>query len=253
MTVIRTFPASQRVCALVVLAAMIATPLFEQSGDERVLLTHFVIGGMFALSALVARVVWGARRLVGASLGVVGFTWLLELVGSNTGFPFGTYDYSSLLQPHVAGVPVVVPFAWFAMAIPAREVVRALGARRGWQRVLFGAAALTAWDVFLDPQMVTEGYWQWATDGWYRGIPLTNYVGWMIGGAVVMTILEFILPHRGRPLHVTPVVHYAVVGVMETVAFAFFFDDLLVAFAGAVAMLPISLAAILRMRRLASV
>jgi len=253
MTVIRAFPISQRVCALIALVAMIATPLYEQSGDERVVLTHFVIGGMFALSALVAQAVWGARRAIGAALGVVGFTWLLELVGSNTGAPFGTYDYSTLLQPQIVGVPLVVPFAWFAMAIPAREVIRTLGARRGWQRVLFGAAALTAWDVFLDPQMVAEGYWQWATDGWYRGIPLTNYVGWMIGGAVVMTILEFTLPHRERPLHVTPVVHYAVVGVMETVAFAFFFDDLLVAFAGAVAMLPISLAAVMRMRRLASV
>ena len=75
----------------------------------------------------------------------------------------------------------------------------------------------------------------------------------MIGGAVVMTILEFTLPHRERPVHVTPVVHYAVVGVMETVAFAFFFDDLLVAFAGAIAMLPISLAAVMRIRRLTSV
>lgn len=253
MTVIRTFPASQRVCAFVALAAMIATPLFEQSGEERVLLTHFVIGGMFALSVLVAQAMWGIRRAVSAAFTVVGFTWVLELVGSNTGVPFGTYDYSTLLQPQIVGVPLVVPFAWFAMAIPAREVVRALGIRQGWQRVLFGAAALTAWDVFLDPQMVAEGYWLWATDGWYRGIPLTNYVGWMIGGAVVMTILEATLPHRERPLHVTPVAHYAVVGVMETVAFAFFFDDLLVAFAGAIAMLPISLAAVMRIRRLTSV
>jgi putative membrane protein len=202
---------------------------------------------------LVAQAVWGAKRLVGAALGVVSFTWLLELVGSNTGVPFGTYDYSALLQPQIVGVPLVVPFAWFAMAIPAREVVRALGVRSGWQRVMFGAAALTAWDVFLDPQMVAEGYWLWATDGGYRGIPLTNYGGWMIGGAVVMTILEFALPHRERPLHVTPVVHYALVGVMETVAFALFFDDLVVAFAGAVAMLSISIAAVMRMRRIVSV
>ena len=253
MTVVRTFPISQRACAFVVLAAMIASPLYEQSGDERVVLTHFVIGGMLALSALVAQTVWGAKRALGAALGAVGFTWLLELVGSNTGVPFGTYDYSTLLQPQIVGVPLVVPFAWFAMAIPAREVVRALGAQRGWQRVFCGAAALTAWDVFLDPQMVAEGYWLWATDGWYRGIPLTNYGGWMIGGAVVMTILEFALPHREQPLHVTPVVHYALVGVMETVAFAFFFDDLVVAFAGAVAMLPISIAAVMRVRRIVSV
>lgn len=249
MTINESFSPAQRVCGGVTIAAMIATPLFEQAGDERVVLTHLVIGGMFALSVLVVRSAWGAKRASFAAAAVVGFTWLLEVVGSNTGVPFGTYDYSSLLRPQLVGVPLVVPFAWLAMAVPAREVARVLGLRLVWQRVLMGALALTAWDVFLDPQMVAEGYWRWAEDGWYRGIPLTNYAGWMIGGAIVMAILELVLPHRDSPLNVTPVVHYAVVGVMETVAFAFFFDDLVVAAAGAVAMMPISVVALSRLRR----
>ena len=249
MSVNRTFPLLQRVCAAVTIAAMIATPLYERSSDERVVLTHLVIGGMFGMSVAVMRAAWGIKRALAAAVLVVGFTWLLELVGSNTGIPFGSYDYSSLLRPHVVGVPLVVPFAWLAMAVPAREIARALGFRLTWQRVLVGSMALTAWDVFLDPQMVAEGYWRWAVDGWYRGIPLTNYVGWLIGGAFVMAILEFVLPHRDKPMNVTPVVHYAVVGVMETVAFAFFFDDLVVAAAGAVAMLPISVLALTRLRR----
>ncbi len=249
MTINKSFPSAQRVCAAVTIAAMIATPLYERSSDERVVLTHLVIGGMFALSVLVVRAAWGIGRAVFAAFAVVGFTWLLEVVGSKTGFPFGSYGYSSLLRPQLAGVPLVVPFAWLAMAVPAREVARVLGLRTVWQRVLVGSMALTAWDVFLDPQMVAEGYWRWAVDGWYRGIPLTNYVGWLIGGAVVMTILEFVLPHRDSPLNATPVVHYAVVGVMETVAFAIFFDDLVVAVAGAAAMLPISVVALSRLRR----
>jgi hypothetical protein len=36
------------------------------------------------------------------------------------------------------------------------------------------AAALTAWDLFLDPQMVGEGYWTWERRGRYRDIPLSN-------------------------------------------------------------------------------
>ena len=249
MSIIRSFPPAQRVCAAVTIAAMIATPLYERSSDERVVLTHLVIGGMFALSVFVVRAAWGSKRALVAAVAVVGFTWLLEVVGSNTGIPFGSYDYSTLLRPQLAGVPLVVPFAWLAMAVPAREVARVLGFRLVWQRVLVGSIALTAWDVFLDPQMVAEGYWRWAADGWYRGIPLTNYVGWLIGGAVVMSILEIVLPHRDNALNVTPVLHYAVVGVMETVAFTFFFDDLVVAAAGAIAMLPLSALALARLRR----
>ena len=39
----------------------------------------------------------------------------------------------------------------------------------GGESVVLGAAALTAWDLFLDPQMTTEGYWRWARRGRYRG------------------------------------------------------------------------------------
>ena len=248
-----TFPPAQRACAGVTIVAMIATPLYPLSSDERVVLTHFVIGGMFALSFLVMRGTWGIGRAASAALAVVIFTWLLEIVGSATGFPFGEYDYQSLLRPQVAGVPLVVPFAWLAMAVPAREVARALGFTTVGARVLVGALALTAWDVFLDPQMVAEGYWQWATDGWYRGIPLTNYLGWMVGGIVVMLILEIVLPHRSALVSATPVVHYAVVGVMETVAFAFFFDDWVVAIAGATAMLPLASIAVYRTVRISHV
>jgi putative membrane protein len=248
-----TFPPAQRICAAVTIAAMIATPLYPLSSDERVVLTHFVIGGMFGLSVLVMRGSWGMKRAVSAATAVVIFTWLLEMVGSTSGFPFGEYDYQPLLRPQVAGVPLVVPFAWLAMAVPAREVARVFGLVGVGARVLVGALALTAWDVFLDPQMVTEGYWQWAADGWYRGIPLTNYLGWMAGGVVVMLILEVVLPHRSASVSATPVVHYAVVGVMETVAFAFFFDDRVVAVAGATAMLPLAMIALYRVVRVSRV
>ena len=80
------------------------------------------------------------------------------------GFPFGRYGYTGALRPQVAGVPAIVPLAWFAMALPAREAAHAaLGPRSNpATRIVLGAAALTAWDLFLDPQMVGEGYWGWA-------------------------------------------------------------------------------------------
>jgi uncharacterized membrane protein len=63
-------------------------------------------------------------------------------------------------------------------------------ARRPWATVLVGAAALTAWDLFLDPQMVEEGYWTWPGGGPYRDIPLSNYAGWFATAAVVMVLLR---------------------------------------------------------------
>jgi uncharacterized membrane protein len=96
----------------------------------------------------------------------------------------------------VAHVPAIVPLAWFALGLPARETAHAALGERSTPaaRIVLGSAALTAWDLFLDPQMVGEGYWAWAKRGAYRGIPLTNYVGWFVTGLGVMALLEAVLP-----------------------------------------------------------
>jgi putative membrane protein len=189
-------------------------------------------------------------------------TALVERVGTRTGLPFGRYHYTEALRPQVGGVPVIVPLAWFAMAVPAREVaVGALGplerraaadvgvpattgsglATRA-RRVVLGAAALTAWDLFLDPQMVGEGYWRWARRGRYRGIPLSNYLGWFVTAVGVMAALELLVP-ADEVADPALEAEYSTMAVMETLGFAAFFRDPLVAAVGGVGMLPIAVAA----------
>ena len=225
---------------------MVATPLAEQGGDVRVVLSTVIVVGYFLVSLIAASHAWGARRVTIAAAAVVALTWVIERVGSTTGFPFGEYDYMGALQPHVLGVPAIVPLAWWGIGLAAREVsVAVIGGRGVFARVMVGAIALTAWDAFLDPQMVAEGYWVWAAGGAYRGIPLSNYLGWLVSSALVMAVLEFLVPPRRDPQR-TPVVLYAFVAIMETIAFAFFFDDVLVAVVGGVAMVPLSVLALRR-------
>jgi uncharacterized membrane protein len=38
--------------------------------------------------------------------------------------------------------------------------------------------AMTAWDVVMDPIIVTSDHWVWAAQGAYYGIPLQNFCGW---------------------------------------------------------------------------
>jgi uncharacterized membrane protein len=166
----------------------------------------------------------------------------VERFGTQTGKLFGEYRYSTILKPQVAGVPAIVPLAWFAMAVPARETAVALNRR--W-RIPLGAALLTAWDLFLDPQMVGEGYWTWVRHGRYRGIPLSNYMGWLVTSLGVMGVLEATLP-AGDTAETALVGEYSWMAVMQTLGFAAFFDDPLVAAVGGSAMLP---PAILALRR----
>jgi uncharacterized membrane protein len=102
--------------------------------------------------------------------------------------------------------------------------------------IVAGALALTAWDLFLDPQMVDEGYWVWAVKGWYREIPWTNYVGWIGAGIVVLAVVDRLLPRASEPTPPLLLALYTWWSVMNTVGFVVFFGDPFVGVVGGVAM-----------------
>ena len=223
-------------------AAMVATPLLQR-GRRRLASTAVVSGLAVTTGAATVRR-WGRPRAVVAAATIATATTAIERLGTTTGRPFGHYHYSGALRPTVAGVPVLVPAAWFAMALPAREVAHAaLGGRSNpLTRIAVGGAALTAWDLFLDPQMAAEGYWRWERPGRYRGIPLTNYVGWLTTSLGLIAALELLVPPRGQGDRALVGV-YGWMAVMETIGFAAFFDDPLVAVVGGGAMVPLGAAA----------
>lgn len=240
----------------VAVAAMVATPLAGPRGPVRRRLSSVVVTALFTTTAARAAQRWGPRRAGAAAASIAVATAAVERFGTHTGVPFGRYGYTAALRPQVAGVPAIVPLAWFAMAVPARETAHAaLGARSTPAgRVALGSFALTAWDLFLDPQMVGEGYWTWVRRGAYRGIPATNFLGWFVTGLAVMAALEVLLPADDRigadqrADHVL-VGQYSYMAIMETIGFAGFFRDTKVAVVGGAGMLPVAAAAVTRLWR----
>ncbi|WP_211225937.1 carotenoid biosynthesis protein [Nocardioides alkalitolerans] len=217
----------------------------------------FTDGGTLALTAasvllLAAAAVTHAASVAGplpaAVLLVVagGVGLVAEAVGVRTGFPFGDYAYTGTLGLEVLGVPALVPLAWVMMTWPAllvaRRLIGAAGRHRRLATALVGAWALTAWDVFLDPQMVDQGHWTWAhpTPGLpgVDGIPLTNFAGWLVVSLVLVAAMDRLLPRTASDLRVDGVA----VGVYlwtffsSVLAHAAFFGRPPVALVGAVAM-----------------
>ena len=224
---------------LVMVTGMIATPLFARGGDERRLLAVVVVAALFACGLATAVHTYG-RRAALAGAGIVALTFVVEIIGSTTGFPFGTYDYTDQLVPQLFGVPVIVSLAWAGITLVVHGVLR--GVRAGnsvsdWLiRLAMMAGAITAWDVFLDPQMVGEGYWVWQSAGpAFRGIPLVNYLGWLATASITSAIALAlcVAPQRVTRL---PIVVYATLAGLSTIGFVFLFDDLVVAVVGGVLM-----------------
>ncbi|OAA28674.1 putative membrane protein [Frankia sp. EI5c] len=198
------------------------------SGEQRAAVTVLAVLAFFTASVAAAAAAQGPRRAAGAAAVAGGIGLAAESVGVHTGWPFGDYSYGSALGPKLAGVPVVVPLAWTMMGLPAlalgrrcaavlgdrppaapqpaprraaarRAATRRAAARRWAVTALVGGATLTAWDLFLDPQMVAEGYWSWASGKpTLNGIPVSNAAGWLLVGTVVTGALAALPEHPTR-------------------------------------------------------
>jgi putative membrane protein len=174
----------------VLVLAQIGYPLTHGATRARLTVATVVLGYLLSVThALSSR---GPRAAAALVLVTTGGGLAVESLGVATGLPFGRYQYSAGLGPTAAGVPLVIPLAWTWMAWPAWLAAVRL-ARTGAGRVALAGLGLAAWDVFLDPQMVSEGYWTWreptpALPG-VPGVPVGNYLGWLLVAVLLMATL----------------------------------------------------------------
>ena len=118
-------------------------------------------------------------------------TFAMENIGAATGLPFGHYHFevgSNL--PHVGAIPVIVGPLWFGMGYFAWVVAGTLlgGAQARLSRNIelialpvVAAFVMTQWDVVIDPPESTiSKAWIWHDGGAHFGVPLSNYLGWLL-------------------------------------------------------------------------
>lgn len=183
----------------VLVLAQICYPLTTGQTRARLTVATVLLGYLLSVGhALLSR---GPRTAAALLAAATGGGFAIEALGVATGFPFGSYDYSGQLGPKLAGVPLIIPLAWTWMAWPAwLTAVRLTGGGPtggigpAARRIALAAVGLAAWDLFLDPQMVTEGHWAWRTATpalpGLPGIPISNYLGWLLFAVLMMAALR---------------------------------------------------------------
>ena len=220
------YPRSTLVPLIFWVLTMLSLPLLGWILGEGYLLRGMSVGVLMQSAAVLVILynAWGLARTLKTVVLVAGLSYFAELLGSSSGIPFGKYHYTDILQPQIAGVPLLIPLAWMMMLPPAWAIAQIIlgkdktvyhkvhkGAQRktfkspSWDFVpacpaflggvvvkhcLLTALAFTAWDLFLDPQMVGWGFWVWDKPGPYFGIPLGNYLGWIVVSAIITLIVH---------------------------------------------------------------
>jgi uncharacterized membrane protein len=177
----------------VLLGALVLIQICYPLASDRALFSVATVVLGYVFSVTHAWVTRGPRTVAALVLVVTVGGFLVEALGVATGFPFGSYVYSGALGPQLLGVPLIIPLAWTWMAWPAWLAAGRLCAPL-IGRIPIAAFGLAAWDLFLDPQMVAEGYWRWldpapALPG-LPGIPVSNYLGWLGFALLVMILLS---------------------------------------------------------------
>lgn len=223
------YPNSTTIPLLFWVLTMISLPVVGWILGEGYLLRGMSFGVLIQVSAVLAILhhAWGMARTLKTFATVAVLSYFAELIGSTTGIPFGKYHYTELLQPQLAGVPLLIPLAWMMMLPPAWAIAEMILSRSSPQSstpklpfVILSALAFTAWDLFLDPQMVGWGFWVWEIPGEYFGIPLVNYLGWFLVSALITWIA------RPENLPVGPLgLVYALTWVLQTIGQAIFWGQ----------------------------
>ncbi len=215
--------------------------------NQKVMAMGFAYGGATTVTlgavAGLGFLAWAVGMRKALTVFVVAFVlaFTSEYLGTVTDYPFGAYEYTSQLGYKIAGrVPFNIPTSWFYMLVASLAICgRFLPAKDDntsrWWWALVGGVVLTLWDVSMDPAMVKTNHWFWqigdlsALPAWrqiigkpiFFGMPLTNWMGWLLTGILVARVMLAIIPPSvwvsAIAPHRLPIALYALNGVLPIV------------------------------------
>ena len=207
----------------------------------------------FLIGFIVAGVLdFGWRRTLVFLASVWPVALVAELSSTRTGFPFGLYHYTGLTHDQelfIADVPFIDSLSFVFLAYASFCVARMALAGRAAPRSAVALAAgvlMMALDVVIDPLAVLGDRWFlgplffYDKPGGYFGVPISNFVGWVIVGAVgVGVFLAVVNNHAGTRVWPGVALYYAVLGFNLTMTVLI--GELLLAAIGATIHLVVAL------------
>jgi putative membrane protein len=175
--------------------------MVQQVADWPILLAGTVLLRPYVFAFLAAFFVLAGRDLGWRrALGWLGWGWAVayaaEYASTRIGIPFGLYHYTGetkLRELFISNVPFFDPLSFPFLAYASYCLARwALGQPRGWAPAALAGTLMMLLDVVVDPLAVRGESWflgrifYYAEPGTYFGVPLSNFVGWLLVGWIIV-------------------------------------------------------------------
>lgn len=142
---------------------------------------------------------WKRGLLILVSLGF--YALLIESSAIHTGFPYGDFIYNDLLGGKVFGLtPWTVAFAWPPIILLTYWFARVRHEKNEKFKIWFSTAfdAMLI-DLVLDPAAVNLGFWNWREPGFFYGVPIVNFLGWLLSCFIGAIILHYLWGDKKVP------------------------------------------------------
>lgn len=117
------------------------------------------------------------------------YGYIIEQLGLQFGAFGGAYEYDARF-PTINNVPYLVPLYWFVFLYLGFAL---------FNSPLRGAFAVLAIDISSDPLHVFVGNWRWLAPGGYFGVPLGNFVGWLVFSYIFLVLAKAVLKSNNLP------------------------------------------------------
>jgi len=165
---------------------------------EKLRIVQVLLGAIFFVFH--GALVWGFFNITIFLIVTIIVSLFFEIIGSKTGYVFGgKYHYNKDNTPGyiIFDVPVLIPIAWFGIIYMCinfcyyiTNVMFPFGNSINYSFIILTAFFVMLLDLVLDPLAVDEKRWEWEFPGVYYGIPLLNFLGWLLVPISVLLIFQ---------------------------------------------------------------
>jgi len=147
-----------------------------------------------SIPCFAAMLMWLGLKKGLASIVVLSiYALAIETLAIITGFPYSPFHYTDLIGAKILGyTPFTVPFAYVPLFIGCIYLA-AINSENKWRLILKSAILVLIADLVLDPAAVALQFWIYVYNGIFYGVPLQNFIGWIITGilAAIVSLLLF--------------------------------------------------------------
>ncbi|MEM6632436.1 MAG: carotenoid biosynthesis protein [Bacteroidota bacterium] len=119
----------------------------------------------------------------------------VEILGVNTGFPFGNYSYGKALGPKLFDTPPMIGVNWLVLTY-ATGIISMKFSVGPTVKALLGAMLMLFLDFLIEPVAIRLDFWNWGE----ASIPIENYLAWFLISFGFLRYFHSLTPLARNPL-----------------------------------------------------